>query len=427
MNREEEPRIRVRNLSKVYRLYNRPVDMLIEAVTRRPLYREHWALRNVSFDVRTGEVLGVIGRNGAGKTTLLRIIAGTLDQTSGSVEVRGRVSAILALGMGFNPELPGKENILIGGLVLGMTHEEIDAKREAIIEFSGLREFIDQPVRTYSSGMVARLAFSVAASVDPDILIIDEALATGDMAFNAKSYARIRQIVRSGTTVIFVSHVLQHIYELCDRAVLLQAGAIAASGQPRQVGYAYEDLVNQEMAATNDAPVPVMTIGESLNDQVAQIARVVSVGFKNTEGKFTSQLAHGELYSLAIEVEFQVAVRSCSIGYNVRTEQGTVIYGTSTSVLKHDITAKQGDRIEVVFSFRCLLAPGPYTLSAGVAELLSGIETGNHYSMLHMHADMVVFQVQGGPTFAGLTNLDSKLTSAKTLPSAAFAAASAET
>jgi ABC-type polysaccharide/polyol phosphate transport system ATPase subunit len=401
--------------------------MLVEAVTRKPRYREHWALRNVSFEVRRGEVLGIIGRNGAGKTTLLRIIAGTLDHTSGSVEVRGRVSAIMALGMGFNPELSGRENILIGGLVLGMTHEEIDGKRNAIIQFSGLRDFIDQAVRTYSSGMVARLAFSVAASVDPDILIIDEALATGDMAFSAKSYARIRQIVRSGTTVILVSHALAQIYELCDRAILLEGGSIAAHGAPREVGYAYEDQINREMAATHDAPMPVMTIGDAVNGGVATIARVVKVAFRDIEGKIRSQLDHGESYSLVIEVAFESDVRSCSIGYNVRTEQGTIIYGTSTAVLKYDIAARQGDRIEILFSFRCLLAPGSYTLSAGVAENLSGIESIIHYSMIHMHADIVVFQVQGGPAFAGLTNLDSKIISTRTLTPAPLATASPET
>jgi ABC-type polysaccharide/polyol phosphate transport system ATPase subunit len=420
---QEEVRIRVHDLSKVYRLYGRPVDMLIEAVTRRPRYREYWALKNVSFEVRRGEVLGVIGRNGAGKTTLLRIIAGTLDQTSGSVEVRGRVCAILALGMGFNPELSGKENILIGGLVLGMTHEEIEAKRDAIVEFSGLRNFIDQPVRTYSSGMVARLAFSVAASVDPDILIIDEALATGDMAFNAKSYARIRQIVRDGATVLFVSHALHHIYELCDRAILLEDGAIAASGEPRQVGYAYEEQVNREIATANNAPEPVMTIGDAHDTHVARIARIVSVAFKDAEGKIAGRLVHGELYSIVIEVEFKVDIRSCSIGYNVRTETGSVIYGVSTAVLDHDIAAKQGDKVEVVFSFKCLLAPGSYTLSAGIAELFSGAEMHTHYSMLHMHADILVFEVHGKTAFAGLANFESKLISATTLRSAALVTA----
>src|SRR5258708_5444694 len=355
---EEDVRIRVRGVSKVYKVYPRPVDMVIEAVTRRPRHTQYWALRDVSFDIRRGEVVGVIGRNGAGKTTLLRIIAGTLDQTSGTAEVRGRVSAIMALGMGFNPELSGRENILIGGLVLGMTHQEIAAKRDEIINFSGLRGFIDQPVRTYSSGMVARLSFSVAASVDPDILIIDEALATGDMAFNAKSYARIRQIVRSGATVIFVSHALNSVYELCDRAILLEGGIIAAYGDPRQVGYSYEEQINREIAAANNAPEPLITVGAPATRVGVPVARVVGASFRNADGRSVPWLRHGERYMIVIEEEFEKDVPSSSIGYNIRTEAGTIVYGMSTAVLQHDIAAKQHDQLELTFSFNCLLAPG---------------------------------------------------------------------
>ena len=411
MNREEEIRIRVHGLSKVYKLYSRPVDMLIEAVRRKPRHREHWALRNVSFEVRRGEVLGIIGRNGAGKTTLLRIIAGTLDQTSGSVEVSGRVSAIMALGMGFNPELSGRENVLIGGLVLGMTHQEIDAKRNAIIEFSGLRDFIDQPVRTYSSGMVARLAFSVASSVDPEVLIIDEALATGDMAFSAKSYARVRQIVRSGTTVILVSHALQHVYELCDRAILLEGGVVAAQGAPREVGYAYEDRINREMAAANDAPDPMMTVGAPADADTTPFARIIAAYFKSEDGKPVKRLIHGERYHLTIQTEFDVDVESCSIGYNIRTEAGTVIYGTSSAILNIDISGKRNQRLEVVFSFDCRLAAGSYIVSAGVARLFSGAGSHWHYSMLHMYADIMIFPVESEIEFAGLANFDSKILS----------------
>ncbi len=409
----EEVSIRVRDLSKVYRIYARPLDMLLEAVTKRPRHREHWALRNVSFDVRRGEVVGVIGRNGAGKTTLLRIIAGTLDETSGSVEVRGRVCAILALGTGLNPALDGRENILICGLVLGMTHEEIEAKRDGIIDFSGLRGFIDQPVRTYSSGMVARLAFSVACSVEADVLIIDEALATGDMAFSVKSYARIREIARSGTTVLFVTHALNHIYELCDRAILLDGSVINADGKPRLVGYTYEAMINAEMAAANNSAEPAMTMGAESGTGAKPVARVVRAVFKNSEGKEVRRLEYGQQYTIAVKVEFLADLRSCSIGYNVRAESGTVIYGTSTAVLKHDISARRDDVVEVKFSFDCRLAPNSYSLSVAVAETHGGSENHAHYSMLHMHADSVIFEVEGDVIFEGFVNFESTLLSQK--------------
>lgn len=243
--------VRTSGLGKCYALFDRPSDRLKQMLWhgRRKYYREFWALHGVDLEIRRGEVLGIVGRNGAGKSTLLQLICGTLTPTTGSVEVHGRVAALLELGAGFNPEFTGRENIHLAAAVLGLMPDEITARFEEIVEFSGIRDFIDQPVKTYSSGMFVRLAFSIATSVEPDVLVIDEALSVGDGEFARRSFERIMKFKADGKTILFCSHALYQIEALCSRAIWLDQGKIAASGPSGTVTAVYREATETRQVA----------------------------------------------------------------------------------------------------------------------------------------------------------------------------------
>ena len=243
MNSDLKSAISVQNLSKMFKVYSKPSDLFWELVTQKPRHIPFWALRNISFEVPRGSVVGVMGRNGAGKSTLLKIISGTLDATEGTVNVNGRISSILELGTGFNPENTGRQNIYLGGLMVGLTREEINSKIDWIIEFSELERVIDQPFKTYSTGMQARLTFSTAVCIDPDILIVDEALSVGDAKFGRKSYGKIDEFRNAGHTILLVSHDINTISTFCDHAILLENGQIYQQGQPYLIGQVYYQLL----------------------------------------------------------------------------------------------------------------------------------------------------------------------------------------
>ncbi len=238
--------LRVENLSKCFHVYRHPKDIVLEYLFRSKRHEDFFALKNINLDVKRGEVIGLIGRNGSGKSTLLRILTGVLDYTTGTVAVNGKVSAILELGTGFHPDYTGRANIIRGGMVLGMARREIESKMDAIIDFSGLREFIDRPFRSYSSGMQSRLTFATATAIDPDIFIVDEALATGDSAFVQKSLKRIRDICASGCTAILVSHSTSILAAICSRIIWLERGSIRRMGDPIEVIREYDLAIHQE-------------------------------------------------------------------------------------------------------------------------------------------------------------------------------------
>jgi ABC-type polysaccharide/polyol phosphate transport system ATPase subunit len=398
----------VRDLGKMYKLYAKPLDILAELLSRRSRHREHWALQNISFEVPRGKVMGIIGRNGAGKTTLLRIISGTLDKTCGEVTVNGRISAIMVLGTGFNLELSGRENILLGGLCLGMSHSEVARKSDDIIAFSGLGEFIEAPCKTYSSGMLARLAFSIAVNIDPDILIVDEALATGDMLFNAKSYARMREIAKSGATVLFVTHSLNQIYDLCDSAILLNGGRIAAMGEPREVGYRYEQMIHEEMAAFNDSAKPELQMQGTAADSMIK-ARIVRGDIVDCNGRSVRRLHDGAEYFIRICVRAFEDIASLSVGYDIRTMTGSQIYGASTATLGSDQSVTAGEEKEFEFRIVAAFNAGSYVLNLGIAESLSGVENPQHYTVIHFVSDSIIFEGVTQSLFPGVVNMRSSV------------------
>ena len=395
--------ISVYNVTKMFKVYNKPSDIIMEFIFGKPRHKEVWALQDISFQVERGEILGIIGRNGAGKSTLLRILAGTLDKTSGQIEVNGRISAILELGTGFHPEYTGRENIYTGGMCLGMSKEEIRRKIDSIIEFSELNNVIDQPFKTYSTGMQARLTFATAISVEPDILIIDEALAVGDILFQEKCYRQIMKISASGTTVLFVTHSLGTMYDLCSKAILLHQGKIVEEGLPRRIGYAYEKLLAEER---NKVGVKV-SLQSSTDVDIFLAAQILDIVLLNRKQVAVSTLFNGEDYLIRIRC---LCIRDCSslsLGFRIQKPNGQVVYGTSTMSNKVEVSGKAGETIEIVFSFHCILNSGQYLLGGGVARLKGEME----YELIHILREGVVFTVVSNGLFQGDMDLKSKIIS----------------
>lgn len=291
--------IEARQIAKCYTLYAQPIDRLKQMLFRhrRKYYREFWALRDVSFELRHGEILGIVGRNGAGKSTLLQILSGTVTPSSGTVAVNGRIAALLELGAGFNPEFTGRENIRFNGMLLGLSSEQVREREEEIIAFADIGQFIDQPVKTYSSGMFVRLAFSVATSVAPDILIVDEALSVGDSQFSRKSFERIMALKDAGTTILFCSHSMYQIESLCNRALWLEAGQMRAYGGTVEVVQAYNAFLDGLTAANQPPPDLRLLAAESVGSTRVAKVQVLIDGER-------ARVAHSKRSTLEVVVDF---------------------------------------------------------------------------------------------------------------------------
>ncbi len=382
--------IEVKNLSKIFKIYHRPSDLAWEIIRGKPRHREFCALHDVSFEVKRGEVVGFIGRNGAGKSTLLKILAGTLDKTSGEVAVNGTLSAILELGSGFNKEYTGRQNIQMGGLCLGMSRKEIEAKTDWIIAFSELAEFIDQPFKTYSSGMQARLTFATAAAVEPDILIIDEALSVGDARFRLKCFSHLRNLSAKGTTILMVSHDTNAVTSTCNRAVFLEKGGIVEIGPPQEVTAHYLRFLygmnnasqeaptpDQEAAAdevgfggeqaptTVGAPAPEALRPDSGSTRQAEIRALVIV---DEAGQVVNRLRVGGSYRLVMEVQFYQPVAAPTVGFLIRDQQGVELFGTNTELLGLELPAGQaGSRYEYSLSVVMNMVNGPFFLTGAIS------------------------------------------------------------
>ena len=398
------PAISVRGLSKCYQVYARPEDRLKQALLPRvqrmvgkqpgSYYRDFWALRDVSFDVRKGETLGVIGRNGSGKSTLLQIICGTLTPTSGSVEVNGRIAALLELGSGFNPEFTGRENVYMSGAVLGLTRRQIDARYEDIVAFADIGDFVAQPVKTYSSGMFVRLAFAVIAHADADILVIDEALSVGDVFFSQKCMRFLRKFQETGT-VIFVSHDAAAVVNLCDSAVLLEHGALLMQGTAKEVSETYHAAAAYSLAvqasprATADDeadvdPRAALIARSHLRNDIEVFrfdpsrtgfgdgsARVLSARLTNAQDRQVSWITGGEMVRLEVRGEAVRDLGSAIVGFFLKDRLGQHLIGDNTYLTYADcpVAIAAGQSLAAVFEFRMPILPiGQYSFDIALAN-----------------------------------------------------------
>ncbi len=385
----------VQNVSKLYRLYNRPSDRLFELLPFRkaPLHSNFWALKNVSFTVEPGEILGIVGPNGSGKSTLLQVVSGILRPTSGRVSIEGRVAALLELGAGFNPEFSGRENVFLNSEIMGLSRKHTERIFPSIQKFADIGDFIDRPVKEYSTGMYVRLAFATAIHVEPDILIVDEALAVGDAIFANRCLQKLEELKERKVTILFVSHDLGLVKRLCHRAILMTKGEVLCEGKPTDVVNRYVALVHEKDGAPQ---VTEALIGDFRHGDAS--SRITAVEVLNSDGAVTNTLRSGESVRVRIAARFDHDVQNPIVGMLIRNRLGIEIFGTNTRIEGIDLGSFQrGDVLDIEFEFLCMLTRQEYTVTVATQH-----RDGSSQDWLD---DVLQFTVVDDKDKAGVANL----------------------
>ena len=429
--------INVEHVTKVYKLYDKPIDRLKESL--HPFHKEYhkkfYALNDLSFQVKKGETVGIIGTNGSGKSTILKIITGVLSPTEGKVSVEGNISALLELGAGFNQDYTGIENIYMNGTMMGYSKKEMDGKLQDILDFAEIGDFVYQPVKTYSSGMFVRLAFALAINVEPEILIVDEALSVGDVFFQSKCYRRMEEIRKSGTTILMVTHDMGSIIKYCDKVVLLNKGNFIAEGEAGKMVDLYKkilanqmDLLEEELEAENDfsgesarekkkpETGPEAGAHPALMKDKIQInanrteygdgrAEIYDLGLFDERGNLTNLLLKGESFTIRERIRFHAPLECPIFTYTIKDKKGTDLSGTNTMYEGADVRpVEAGDEYEVNFTQRMTLQGGEYLLSMSC----TGFEQGEHV-VYHRLYDVANLTVISNKNTVGVFDMESKV------------------
>lgn len=417
----EDYAIKVENVTKIYKLYDKPMDRLKESLglSKKVQCREHYALNDVSFDVKRGETVGIIGTNGSGKSTILKIITGVLNPTAGNVMVNGRISALLELGAGFNQEFTGIENVYLNGTMNGFTTEEIDARLDSILQFADIGDFVKQPVKTYSSGMFVRLAFAVAINIDPEILIVDEALSVGDVFFQSKCYHKFEEFKKMGKTILIVSHDLSSIAKYCDKVVFLNQGVKMDEGDPKYIIDQYKkalvkqlggvsvddfdaDASEEEADGIRQAALSFdqtmdhnlwkssLRLNPKVNEYGNGAGEIVDFAILDDAGKITDIINKGSEFTIRMKLRYHTHLEHPIAAFTIKDLKGTDLCGTNTMYEKNDIrNVEDGDEVVVTFTQRMDLQGGEYLLSLGTTGYVDGEYTV--YQRLYDVCNMTVF------------------------------------
>jgi len=421
---EKNLAISVQDVTKIYRLYDKPIDRLLEAmsITKKTYHKKFFALDKISFEIEKGTTVGIIGTNGSGKSTILKIITGVLNPSSGSVEVDGNISALLELGAGFNMDYTGIENIYMNGTMMGFSREEMEKKLPEILEFADIGEFVHQPVKTYSSGMFVRLAFALAINVEPEILIVDEALSVGDVFFQAKCYKKMEEIRQKGTTILMVTHDMGSVIKYCDKVILLNRGSFVAEGKAGEIVDLYKKIlanrfeieeeveedklpVEAKVANTGKLMKESLSINPNLTEYGDGRAKIYDLGLIDSKGEISNLLIKGEEFTIKERIRFFADIKQPIFTYTIKDKKGTELSGTNTMFELTDIEeVHAGDSYNVEFRQKMNLQGGEYLISMSC----TGFENGQHV-VYHRLYDVASITVISNKNTVGIYDMESRV------------------